>query len=233
MRVLLHPSLPSLFQRHRRRRRRRKFPLRRVARRRLQSRRLRVWRRDGDRLGGIFVQRRPRRPAVHALEVRVREHALPAQTLARVHRERAPHEPQRVVVQLGRVPPPQVFHTPVAIGRRSGKRGCATETIVPSRGLLGDVVPHGFAHDVQLIHVGLTGEQRLPVGELSHDAPHGPLVHLQAVRSRTQEQLRRPVPPRGYVIRERFVSLAALELAGEAEVAQLERVRSGVVGTHE
>ena len=174
------------------------------------------------------MQRRPRGPAVHTLEVRVREHVLPAQALARVHRERAPHEPQRVIVQLGRVPPPQVFHTPVATRGSGWGKPCATDTIVPSLGLLVDRA-HGFAHDVQLIHVGLTGEQRLPVGELSHDAPHGPLVHLQAVRVGAQEQLRRPVPPRGYVIREGFVSLVALELAREAEVAQLERVRCGVI----
>ena len=84
---------------------------------------------------------------------------------------------------------------------------------------------HGFTHDVQLIHVGLTREQRLPIRELAHDASDRPRVHLGSVFLRPQQQLRRSVPPRGYVICENFVGLVSLELACKAKIAEFERVR--------
>ena len=92
---------------------------------------------------------------------------------------------------------------------------------------------HGFTHDVQLIHVGLTREQRLPVGELAHDASDRPRVHLGSVFLRSQQQLGRSVPPRGYVICENFVGLVSLELACKAKIAEFERVRARIVRADE
>ena len=87
-----------------------------------------------------------------------------------------------------------------------------------------------FLHDVQLVHVGLAGEERLAVDELAHDAPDGPLIHLESVRVGSEQQLGRAVPPRGDVIRQGLARrLGAGERAGETEVAQFERgVRSGL-----
>jgi hypothetical protein len=60
--------------------------------------------------------------------------------------------------------------------------------------------------DVQLVDVALAREERLPVDQFAHDAADGPLVHFEAVHRRAQQQLRRAVPPRGHVVRQRALS---------------------------
>lgn len=50
-------------------------------------------------------------------------------------------------------------------------------------------------YDKQLVNVTISREQGLAIDELAHDAAHCPHVHLLAVVTAAQQQLRCSVPP--------------------------------------
>ena len=77
----------------------------------------------------------------------------------------------------------------------------------------------GLADQVELLEVGLGGQEGLAQHELREDGAHAPHVDRAAVVARAVQQLRRPVPPRDDL--RRHLVVRVLEAGGETEVCEL------------
>lgn len=80
-----------------------------------------------------------------------------------------------------------------------------------------------FLNLVQLVHLGLSREERFAVSEFAHDAPYGPDVDLHGVLVAEQE-FGTAVPSSGHVVGHLGILSGLGDVPGEPEVAEFEVV---------
>ena len=79
--------------------------------------------------------------------------------------------------------------------------------------------PKHLLNDIKLVHLRISREHRLAIGDFPHNASNGPNIDRKGVRSRAEEKFRRAVPSRGHIIRE---NISFFNNASESEVTKLE-----------